>query len=453
MRLRAVIAVVVFLSVILTLSTNLLFSHLVFDEGYNLQVPLLLHTRGNYATFDGMYDSRITTGWPVLLPAALLVHFSWWAPRTVILVYTLVLFWLLVRYVYTSVTQFMVFLIMFSLIPLSFLFSTHVLGELPAFVWMIAGYILLEKKRLQSAGICIGLAVVTKNSAIFALIPVVLLMVISIRSKHTSIGDSIRFVVSIFLPILFGEMLRFVSSGSVQGYTQSVTDYITFVHSQSHVHIDLIAHRIITLGEIVGFSSWLLILFIVFACIGVHRSGRYSAFLIALYSLLYGLFYLFLGPNTFYRTFFPILLGAVVCIPFWNKSRFGFFVITASLFLWSYGLIGQRKLYSNPSFLIENSLFIEYRLIPTFSKDKLLKDQLDLVHVMKDKTISGIGWHNAPELSYLLNKRIYRDYTNSSSCYIITGYIEPVEQEGVLRFISILYYKNTYYRIYKKIGC
>ncbi|MCR4329287.1 MAG: hypothetical protein NUV65_01955 [Candidatus Roizmanbacteria bacterium] len=453
MRLSKVIAVTIFVYVFLMLCSNILFSHLVFDEGYNLQVPLLLHTKGMYATFDAVFDSHITTGWPVLLPAALLVHFSWWAPRLVILIYTLVLFWLLVRYVYTSLTQFMVFLIMFSLIPLSNLFSTHILGELPAFVWMTAGYILLEKKRFQQAGICIGLAVITKNSAVFALVPLVLSMIISDTSKHVSLRSSIRFFIFLLIPIVLGEIVRFSSLGSVQAYIQNVSNYTTFVHSQTHVHVDLIVSRFKILGEIVGFSPLLLILFLVFAFIGALRFGTLVGFYIALYGVFYGLYYLFLGPNTFYRTFFPILLSAAVCLPYWSKSRFGFFVIVFSIFLWSCGLIGQRKLYSNPSFLIENSLFIEYRRVPTFSKDTLLKDQLNIVHVLKDKTISGIGWHNAPELSYLLNKRIYRDYSNKSSCYIITGYIEPAEQEGVLRFMSMLYYKNTYYRVYKKNGC
>ncbi|PJE62899.1 hypothetical protein COU88_02460 [Candidatus Roizmanbacteria bacterium CG10_big_fil_rev_8_21_14_0_10_39_6] len=435
------------------LISSVLFSHLVFDEGYNLQVPLLLHTTGAYSTFDSVFDNHITTGWPVLLPAALLVHFSWWAPRLVILIYTLVLFWLLVRHVYASNTQYILFLITFSLIPLSFLFSTHVLGELPAFVWMTAGYIFLVKRRFQGAGVCIGLAVVTKNSAVFALAPVALSMIISDTSKRISIRDCLRFITSFFIPIMFGEILRFSALGSVHAYMQNVSDYLSFAHSQTYVHLDLITNRLKNLGEIVGFSPWLLILFLMFAFIGALRFGTLVGYYIALYGISYGLYYLFLGPNSFYRPFFPVLLSAVVCLPFWNRSRLGFFVIVSVITVLCIGLVRSRETYSSAHFLENNSLFIEYRRVPIFVEDTLLKDQLDIVHILKDKTVSGIGWHNAPELSYLLDKQVYRDYSTKTSCYIITGYIQPLEQEEALRFISTLYYKNTYYRVYKKNGC
>ena len=188
-----------FIFVMSSFLSSVLFSHIVFDEGYNLQVSLNMWNYHSYATFDKVFDEHISTGWPLLLPTSILVSFSWWAPRLVVLVYTLIFFILIVRYVYTSQTMFIIFLLFFSVIPLSFLFSTHVIGELPAYVWVVAGYILLEKKRYDLAGACIGLAVITKNMAVFAVVPAAFFVMTQYKSEQINMRSILSFLFFFFL--------------------------------------------------------------------------------------------------------------------------------------------------------------------------------------------------------------------------------------------------------------
>lgn len=433
--------------------SSILFSHLVFDEGYNLQVSLNMWNYHSYATFDKVFDEHISTGWPLLLPTSILVSFSWWAPRLVVLIYTLTFFILIARYVYTSQIMFVFFLLFFSIIPLSFLFSTHVIGEMPAYVWIVASYILLEKKRYDLAGACVGLAVITKNMAVFAIVPVVYFMITWYKSENVGIRNFLKFFLFFFLPILCGEIFRLSMLGSVHAYFQNVFDFALFAHSQTSVHADLIIQRLNMLHSVFGYPPWLLILFLCFSYFGAFRFGTKAGKLIALYGAVYGLYYLLLSPNSFYRPFFPVILGAAVSIPYWYRVRLGFFGIFIFFIVCIFGLLHAQKTYTTARFLETDSLFIEYRLLPLFTPDRLLNAQLHTARVLKDKTVSGIGWHNAPELSYMLNKHIYRDYRTHDSCYIVTGYILPLEQEEVLRGFSSLFYKNEYYRVYKKNGC
>ena len=148
-----------------------------------------------------------------------------------------------------------------------------------------------------------------------------------------------------------------------------------------------------------------------------------------------------------------MIFSAVVCIPYWYKARLGFFGIVVFFIVFIFGLLHAQKTYATTRFLETDSLFIEYRHVPHFAPDRLLNAQLHTARVLKNKTVSGIGWHNAPELSYLLNKNIYRDYRTRDSCYVVTGYIQPLEQEEVLRGSSSIFYKDEYYRVYKKNGC
>src|SRR5256885_11317293 len=79
--------------------TRVFNSFLDFDEGYNLQVSQNLHNHFLYETHLQLFDPRITTGPPILIPAAFLINtLQPLLPRLVMLLYAALGLFLVLKY-------------------------------------------------------------------------------------------------------------------------------------------------------------------------------------------------------------------------------------------------------------------------------------------------------------------------------------------------------------------
>lgn len=200
-----------------------------FDEGFNLQIPASLAAGTGYATTGGSltpFNPVISTGPPVLLPIAAV--FKLLGPdlapaRMVMALYflaALALLGLLSAKLYGWRSA-AICVLLAVILPDIFRFGLKALGELPGVFWMLAGTLLLMRRRPVLAGLCFGAAALTKFLLIMALPPLVLLMLLECWVSWPRVRAPLRFYAVVFagllLPLIVWELAQYASLGLV-GY-------------------------------------------------------------------------------------------------------------------------------------------------------------------------------------------------------------------------------------------
>jgi len=143
--------IILFLSIFIysQIVSRIFFTPIDFDEGYNLQVSYNLSRDFlNYATFDKLFDTNITTGPALLIPTSLIIDVSHpLLPRVVMLIFAILFIYICQVYMYTNQRQRIIFLFLIMLTPLFYFFSSHILGELPGFVFFLISLLVLVRKK------------------------------------------------------------------------------------------------------------------------------------------------------------------------------------------------------------------------------------------------------------------------------------------------------------------
>jgi len=215
-------------------TANALTLSLSFDGAMNVQVSQNLVRHHRYATsYDDqrLFDHRIQTGAPYLLPVALLYGLagpSMAAANLVNAAYLVLLLVLLARLVHRLTGQdgaAAVPLLLILLTPATTQFGFGGLGEIPAMAWLVAAITGLQRahdtgsrRAMTAAGLCFGLAYLTKTVALIALPAFAAVFVYDrLTRRRFSLTHGLLFLISLIGPIVGFELFKAVQLGG-DGY-------------------------------------------------------------------------------------------------------------------------------------------------------------------------------------------------------------------------------------------
>lgn len=169
----------------------------------------------------------------------------------------------------------------------------------------------------------------------------------------------------------------------------------------------------------------------------IKKFIKQSPFLVSL-SLFYIcllMYFLLIGSTNWYRHFFPAVLCLSLIIPYLignyiekiNKeklyiSAIGILITVLLIFSTT---SSKRYAYFQIQQRIQQNLIFEHEgIMPMWKQDRLLVSQIAtknfiLQKLIETKKIAGIEWWNAPEISYLIGRRIYRNPFDQKIDYLI----------------------------------
>jgi hypothetical protein len=469
------------LFIYLQIASRILFTSVDFDEGYNLQVSYLLHTNPlNYASFYSIFDSNITTGPTVLIPAAFFINDqSSLLPRIVMFLYAVIFLFLALKYVFTSKLQRIIFLILVILTPLFYFFSSHILGELPGFAFLLLSLITLSKKHYLTAGLFLACSIITKQVYLFGVLPVFLLFLLthtfsrkqlcylSLHSAQTVSG----FLIMFFLWFVY--ILTAVHF-SYSSFVKIIQDNIQAMRALSQPQLALIDQRLDMLRYVFGINGILAVIVMGVVCwyifknLGKHRNR--IAISLAFYCLIYLLYFLFRGSTFWYRQFYPAVLAFIIIVPVFidtiiaNKNK----IQLAALAIVIVSLTGNAVYYSihipradiSKKMLEQNLNFFREKPLSFTAPDQILKSQLQTADYIKNaipghKLVAGISWWNAAEIAYLARTNIGRDPFLPKVEYVITDYYGNFLGTSDYAYLALIKNKTEIYHspgftIYRK---
>ncbi|MCC6483598.1 MAG: glycosyltransferase family 39 protein [Armatimonadetes bacterium] len=200
-----------------------------FDEGFNLQIPASLAAGAGYATTaDHLipFNPVISTGPPVLAPIALafkLFGTGLWQGRLVMLLYFIGAFALVgctSARLYGKKQATLAVLLALAM-PGVFEFGLKALGELPGVFWLLLGLLLLAQRRPVVAGLCFGLAALTKFLLVMTVAPLLALGVLETAVSWPAVRLPFTFYARAFAgfaaPLIGWEVVQYASLG-LHGY-------------------------------------------------------------------------------------------------------------------------------------------------------------------------------------------------------------------------------------------
>ncbi len=463
-----------------------------FDEGYNLQISY--HVQKNlfdYRTFLTKFDPQITTGPTVLIPASLFINDNVsLLPRIVMVVYAVLFICICLHFIFRTLLQKVIFLFSLNAVPLFPLFSVHILGELPGFVFLILALLLLQKKRFILSGIMLGLSIVTKQVYLFGVIPFIGLLMNTVTLEYTTkkkgLKNRHRFnylkhVVKMwsfgFFSVFIVWLLYIFTSVGFSSLTmiQILDRYESTMRILATNRPMLLIKRLDMFSyifSIPGITFALLILCVAFFCMYKMRRTYPLISALAFYVSVYTIFFLFMGSTYWYRHFFPVMLAISIVLPFFitsllfskNEKHFIALGIIGVIILINIGLY-KLVILRTVSIDHEKRITIEQNLLFTFEQpffprlDSRLNGQLHTAAYIKDNiekkdSIAGIGWWNAPEIQYLARREIKQNPSQKEVTYIITHfYGETLGMYDYLYLKQIpktLIYKTDGYALYQK---
>ena len=439
-----ILIVFLLLCIYTQISTRILFTSVDFDEGYNLLVSYNLKDNFlNYSTFDTKFDTNITTGPALLVPASLFINNTHpLLPRIVMLIFAIIFLFITNKYLFTNQIQKIIFLTCIILTPLFFFFSSHVLGELPGFVFFLSSLIVLSRKKYFWSGALLMLSILTKQVYIFGILAVMLeFLLIHIFSKNqrASISRNTALLISGVLVILLSWYTYILISVnfSFQRFGGVIRDAWTASNTLSQPKLSLIDKRIDMLGYVFGVQGLVFIFLIILICRGVIKKLRQNhiAVSLAFFSICYSLYFLFLGATNWYRHFFPVVLAMLIITPLlidtilFEKKIKNILMLGGILFLVFISVTSSnihKNTISENKLIDQNLIFHHEKMWPFTDLDSLLISQIKTAKIVKnlpiDSQVAGISWWNTPEIAYLSGRKIYRDPFQKKTDYIITHY-------------------------------
>lgn len=464
----SLIITVLLLFIYTQIASRILFTPIDFDEGYNLQISYhLSHDFLDYTTFTAKFDPNITTGPALLIPASLLIiDDSPLTPRIIMLLFTTIFIYLAQRYVYENRLQKIIFLILIIITPLFYFFSSHVLGELPGFVFFIISLIMISKKQYFLSGIFLSLSILTKQVYTLAILPVILqFLLIHIFSKkqRVTIFRNLALVLSGFLVVFFTWYLYIFSSESLSyaHFKRILRDNWQAWNILSQPKLSLIDKRLDMLGYIFNINGTLFSILIITTCVTVFKKLRhnYIAISLAFFSLFYTLYFLFLGSTNWYRHFLPSILAFIIILPLCvdvileerNKKNILIMVLILVFTLLNsfYFKIYKSNSFTDEKIISQNLIFLNEKPLPLTSYTHLLNSQINTSKFVetlpKNANIAGISWWNAPEIEYLAGRKITRDPFVKDTDYIVTHYYGKLLGKTDYQYLNLIKNKKIIY--------
>jgi len=445
-KLQAILAILTIGAVSLVVFYISLHGMSSFDGAMNLQVPVSLSEYGKYATsYDGFteFDHSIQTGPTVLVPIALLfLAFgkSFFMANFVMLVYATGL--LIVSYLLAKrfVGPWFALLapIMIGLVPKFFTISISHYGEVPGLFFVLLAVLLFDrvsgnKKKLIIflSGLALGFALLTKTVFLIALPSFLLIIVLDLlRAKRTSIVSYVLFFVAIPLPYALFEFFKLVKLGwagyqswwqlelgeifQQAGVSQGFSDTAGIFNKFSN-HLSLLAGYL-------RIPSWLIILLLLamisVAAIELTRLFRkndrnvksLSLLLLSSITTSYFLWWLLITPTS--RAWDRRIIAGNLLLALLVVVALGYFY---EIFIRS---SRAKKILSLVPFVVTLSSIIatEFFLVPlvpkqvapSLQRDSIYRIAGEISSLPPDATVYGIGWWQAPRLSFLSG----RTFTN-----------------------------------------
>jgi len=444
----------------LNIFNRILSSPFDFDEGVMLGFAKNLLLTGKYSTHEALFDPIITIGPTVSYPVALsLIFKNIFIPRVVIFLYSLILLFVVYFGYLKNQSIRILFLCLICLTPYYYYFSSHVLGEIPALSLSLLGLLCLSQKRYLFSGLFLILAIMTKNIFLLSLIPGAYLLFT--QKKFLTIKKIILFITPFFLLTAFWEFYKLqVFHFSFNDYFDNLYQMIRYNKNLSRIHLEFFSQRLSMLSGTFGLNG--IVFLISMLSITIYSFIKNNNILIkslAIYIFVYLVYFFILGPTVWYRYFFPAIVffivtlsSTVVNIRF---SRYSLIPIIIVL------IIESQLINENSKYIIQQNLLpiFDQTGNKIFTKSPLLAEQLETAKYISTKiinnNISGVVWYNAPEISYLSEKQIYRTPENPENAFLISHpfgrLLVPEVDARISKYPNKkIVFETTFYKIYKK---
>ncbi len=472
---------------LLQLTTHFAFGPIDFDEGYNMQLVQKLSDQGAYATHDKLLDEKITTGPMLLIPASVFANLTSHplAPRMATVMFSLFFMWILLKGVYKSDLERIGSLILLSIVPLFYFFATVTLGEMPGFTLVLFGYALIARGRYGWAALTLSLATLIKTTYFFALIPITSVPLIQILLKNNQKDFHIfsfftQRVIPLWgthfhiftIPHLLFELFRFAQVGFDTGtYAQVWQLAVEWGKSQGAWRPDLIGEKLNMFQQVLGFGAVPIVLFASFWVYLLTRErdrvGK-SAVLLAHFALIWIMYHLLLGATAWYRHAFAGVLALIITLPvglrfigeFSKRQIITTVCVLAAPLLIVGTLLTSRDDLSRFHYLTtrQNLLFLDQSNMPYRRPKQMLSDQYATATFITSSlkgsgNIAGLGWYNAPQISYLANRKIERQIGPKTRFVIVDMWARYLDEAQVETFLkshkTTPIHQNATYTVYR----
>ena len=402
---------------------------LIYDEAYNLQVPLTLLNEQRYDTiyhvrsFDGL--TTITTGPIVLIPVFWVFKFlsvGVLQARLVQFIYIVALIVLLWSQFVKNYNRFIglaLLLILYS--TPEFDLTLTVLGELPALLFIFLGMVLLENGSVKhkTIGILVmGFSVLTKLYFLLVLFPLLAFITNKALQEKVPIRDLIKRLLitsTLFLlPLIFAETVKFAILG-FEAYKAYIAELIQFLDIQQTDFGTMFTSKILftpvdkfsafSKGLFPGFPIWItLALTVSVIAIGIFRIDQDIKEARVVFSLSFMIFvtyliwFLFVDSAARWRHIFPFSILFLFVLGDFVYRLVKFFKRPVPKYIIVLGLCMLFGLLILP-FVVD-----QYKNTQTFSNK--LHAQREFVTVVNSYLEEGYeigvdGWWQAPEIAFL----------------------------------------------------
>lgn len=414
------------LFVIVANSINRIFSSpFDFDEGVGLSMSKILFQTGKYSSYEAVFDPVITVGPTVYFPTALtFVLGNVFLPRVIILIYSSLLIFIVVTKFLQKQSSKILFLSLLCLTPYYFYFSAHVLGEVPAIFFSLIGLYFLSHKKYFLSGAFLALSIITKNILLLSLAPALYLLYT--QKREISPKKILSFIAPFFLINGAWEIYKLQTFHfSINSYLGNLYQAMRYHKSITRIHLEYLPDRLAMLGGTFGINGYLLLLFMVSLSVySFIKNHSYLLNSIALFTLVYLIYFFLLGSTIWYRHFFPsVIFFVIVLVDLIVTTRLSKLSLIPIIFTLTIGLLFPPD---------TSKYLLQQNLLPLFDqtgdrflgKSDLLNQQLETANYISsylpNEKISGVVWYNAPEISYLSNKQIGRSPEAKEVTYLIS---------------------------------
>lgn len=386
-----------FLLILLQITTRIINTHIDYDEGYNLQVSLNLNQIKKYATYDGLLDPYITTGPTVLIPCLFFINnFNPLLPRTIMLFYTFLLIFICYKKLMKTNAQKLLYLIFLNFTPLFYFFSSHVLGEIPGFTLFIISLLLLRKNKYYLSGMFFMLSIFTKSLYMLGIVSILFILftdyinikkVIQIRRNIENFIFGAFFIFSLYhFYALSNLQFNFIKYFSVL-----LNSYMVF-QIKSGIALNLIPARLEMITYAFGINAYLFLFTTILITIIIILKRQLHNTLICAFAIYYFInliYFIIFSPTNWYRHFFPSVLSLSILTPYFlgyfifhttKKSIFLFgifFIILISSLYLSY-ISPKSQIIKKRQRIQQNLIFDNKGFFPILKQDPILKNQLDI---------------------------------------------------------------------------
>lgn len=431
-----------------------------FDEGVGLILSKIILQTGKYATFEIIFDPIVTVGPTVYYPAALsLISGNLFLPRTIILIYSLLLISLVFFKYLKENSSKIAFLCLICLTPYFYYFSAHVLGEIPAIFFSLTGLYLLDKKRYFLSGVFLMLSIITKNIFLLSAIPTLFLLYT--QRNEINFKKLLIFISPFFLIGGIWEIYKlFTFNFSINSYIDNLYQLLRYNKTLTKPHLEYFPERLNMLSGTFGINGLLLLLSITTLSIySFFKNKSQLLKAIAIFVLIYLCYYFLVGSTAWYRHFFPtIILFTLLLADLFSRIRLSFLSVVPIII---YLLVCLIFPINNTNYLYQQNLLplFDQTNNKFFEKSDILNQQIEAANFISsnliNEKISGVVWYNAPEISYLSNKQIFRNPEDKDISYLISHPFGRLLVPSVDVRISEYPSKETVldtplYKIYKK---